>query len=110
MAKVDTSAALLITVSAQSVIQASSSVESFVAPSVGKTGRTNKRDRSFRDIIGRAQKRFRGRFGGETQFDERYWARRRETLARVSARQRADQHFTSEQLRYGHEGFGHLFA
>ncbi len=97
MAKLTTTAALVAT-SAKSH-KALPSVESFVAPSDGKTGRTNKRDRSFRDIIGRAQKRFRGRFGGETRFDERYWARREERIARVAARQRADQHFTSEQLR-----------
>ncbi len=103
MAKVNMSAALAVTAS-QSVNKADATgVESFVAPSVGKPGRTNKRDRSFRAIIGRAQKRFRGRFGGETPFDERYWARREERIACVIARQRADQHFTSEQLRSAHE-------
>jgi hypothetical protein len=101
MSKLTTTAAL-VAASAQS-LKALPSVESFVAPSDGKTGRTNKRDRSFRDIIGRAQKRFRGRFGGETRLDERYWARRKEIVARVIARQRADQHFTSEQLRLAHE-------
>jgi hypothetical protein len=101
MAKVNT-IVTLIDASAQSH-RALPSVEGFEASSHGKTGRTNKRDRSFRDIIGRAQKRFRGRFGGEMQFDERYWERRKKILARVIARQRADQHFTSEQLRLATE-------
>lgn len=101
MAKVNTTSALIAT-SAQS-IQALPSYESLVPPSHGKPGRKSKRDRSFRDIIGRAQKRFRGRFGGETLFDERYYRRREAKLAAVAARQRAEQEFISEQLRLASE-------